>query len=152
VVSDTRVGPLVGRVARKAVGRLEPDDPALGPQMKGWRGGPGIVETCAADINEPRIIGRAPGKRRTAVAAEMPHGLRGGMVGEGGTHRHGERVNRDGKPSDDRRAMRPLTHPAMAIEHLDGRTRNTIAYLAAQAAARKNICHSYLHLHQEQAE
>jgi Protein of unknown function (DUF3096) len=38
--------------------------------------------------------------------------------------------------------MRPLAHPAMAIERLDGRSANAVSYIAAQAAAGKIFSHN----------
>jgi hypothetical protein len=38
--------------------------------------------------------------------------------------------------------MRPLAHPAMAVERLDGRGGNAVAYLAAQATAGKIFSHN----------
>jgi len=40
--------------------------------------------------------------------------------------------------------MRPLAHSTMTIERLDGRTGNTVAYLATEAAAGKNLAHDHL--------
>src|SRR5262249_25502727 len=50
----------------------------------------------------------------------------------------------DGKPGNNRRGMRPLAHSTMTIERLDGRTGNTVAYLATEAAAGKNLANDYL--------
>jgi hypothetical protein len=38
--------------------------------------------------------------------------------------------------------MRPLAHPAMAVERLDGRRGNAVSYIAAQAAAGKIFSHN----------
>src|ERR1700757_1967219 len=70
------VRPLVRRIARQMVGSFKPGDPALGPQMKGWLGDLGIVETGGADIDEPRVVDRAPGKRGAPAAPEMAPCLR----------------------------------------------------------------------------
>jgi hypothetical protein len=80
--------------------------------------------------------------RRAAAAAEMAERLSRGTIGDGVALRHRKGVERHRQPDNYRGAMRPLTHPTMAIERLDGRGGNAVAYLAAQAAAGKIFFHN----------
>src|SRR5271170_6121103 len=129
------------------VGGFEPRNSAVGPDMQArlYRGG--IVQRGYADIDQKRIIDRLPGQWRAASTAKAADRLGRGVVGDRIASGYGKAPARHGQPRHHRGAMCAPAHFAMAIERLDGRPVDPIAYVAAQAATRCNLIHPFVSVH-----
>jgi hypothetical protein len=133
--SESRLWPLIRRIAGQVVADFKPCDLAFGPNVCSRPDRLGVVEARDADIDEPGIFGLAPRQWRPAFAAEMSHCLCRGAVGEWASRRQREFDESHGEPGDYRRTMCPLAHPAVTVERLDGRAGDAVACFATKAAA-----------------
>src|SRR5262249_27223922 len=102
------------------------------------------VESRKIDGNERRFLRRAEGELAAAVRAEVAHRARRRTIGFRCAFGDGEAI--DGKLGRglQRRARRPLAHPAMTIAAVERRLRHPVTNGAAKTAAFEWIEHPAL--------
>jgi hypothetical protein len=129
---------IVARAARQAgevVGRVEPGQAALGPDVAGGRQRRRIVEGRDGHVDPVRAAIVAKPDRAAAARAERALGVRAGANHGRRARGNLERLVREDRPGDHRRAARAPAYRAVAVDHRARRAPHPVAHRSAQAAA-----------------
>src|SRR5262245_27801095 len=122
--------------AGKRVRRVEPGDPASGPEVMAGRNRLGVIEAREVHVDGPGTPALAVGDLRAAARAELALPVVRGAVDRRGPLDVGKGLDGKGAPGEDRCARRALAEAAVAIAARHGLRLRQEAQGAAEAAAR----------------
>src|SRR5262245_29008422 len=121
--------------AGKRVRRVEPGDPASGPEVMAGRNLLGAIEAREVHVDGPGTPALAVGDLRAAARAELALPVVRGAVDRRRPRDVREGLDGEGAPGEDRRTRRALAEAAVAIAARHGLRLREEAQSAAEASA-----------------